>query len=222
VDVLMFLPRYLAYFLHDPLNWAEKIARALMVTRCFWVRRPAVGRAQHVGIDSSAPLFPGELAPAMIQLCDWIIVRFLLLLFSSAAMLIDSRPDHADRNCPNGSISAPVVAGSLLMIAFEHAAALDGRWKHVWGSWLPPSAGAGGMGLKHRRSRRTRSRRLFAGCGFVVSLVIGVPIAIALAFSSLLYFLVDPFLADAGVFAASLVRKDHFVLLAIPFFVLAV
>src|SRR5882762_1962386 len=87
------------YFLHDPLNWAEEIARALMVTQVFLGAATAVGRAQHVGIDSFRALFPVNWRPAMIQLCDWIIVAVsVALLFSSAAMLIDSR----DQTTPIG------------------------------------------------------------------------------------------------------------------------
>ena len=56
---------------------------------------------------------------------------------------------------------------------------------------------------------------------FVASVVIGVPIAFALAFSALLYFLAEPSLPMLVYSQQILAGMDHFVLLAIPFFVLA-
>ena len=46
------------YFLHAPLLWAEEVARALMVAQTFLGAAAALGRAQHLGIDSFRGLFP--------------------------------------------------------------------------------------------------------------------------------------------------------------------
>ena len=40
------------YFLHDPVDWAEEIARALMGMQVFLGAATTLARAQHVGIDS--------------------------------------------------------------------------------------------------------------------------------------------------------------------------
>ncbi len=224
VDVLMVFASVIwRYFLHDPLSWAEEIARALMVTQVFMGAATAVGRAQHVGIDSFRTLFPVSWRPAMIQLCDWIIVAVsVALLFSSAAMLIDSRDQTTPIGLPQWMYIWPVLAGSLLMIVFGTAAALDGRWKHVWGTLaatLGLALAVWGWNTMAPAHALTPAFLLVAG--FVASLVIGVPIAFALAFSSLLYFLVDPSLPMLVYSQQVLSGMDHFVLLAIPFFVLA-
>ena len=224
VDVLMVFASVIwRYFLHDPLNWAEEIARALMVTQVFLGAATAVGRAQHVGIDSFRTLFPASWRPAMIQLCDWIIVAVsVALLFSSAAMLIDSRDQTTPIGLPQWMYIWPVVAGSLLMIVFGTAAALDGRWSYVWGTLaatLGLALAVWGWNTTVPTHPVTPAFLLVAG--FVASLVIGVPIAFALAFSSLLYFLVDPSLPMLVYSQQVLSGMDHFVLLAIPFFVLA-
>ena len=57
--------------------------------------------------------------------------------------------------------------------------------------------------------------------GFFGGLILGVPIAFVLAFSSLLFFLSDPSLPMLVYSQTVLAGMDHFVLLAIPFFVLA-
>ena len=62
---------------------------------------------------------------------------------------------------------------------------------------------------------------LLLAAGFVASFVIGVPIAFVLAFCALLYFLADPTLPMLVYSQQVLSGTDHFVLLAIPFFVLA-
>ncbi len=62
---------------------------------------------------------------------------------------------------------------------------------------------------------------LLLAIGFVVSFVIGVPIAFVLAFCALLFFLADPSLPLLVYSQQVLSGTDHFVLLAIPFFVLA-
>ena len=61
---------------------------------------------------------------------------------------------------------------------------------------------------------------LLLAAGFVGGLVLGVPIGFVLAFSALLYFLADP--ALPLVYSQQVMAgADHFVLLAVPFFVLA-
>src|SRR5207249_4147778 len=57
--------------------------------------------------------------------------------------------------------------------------------------------------------------------GFIGSLLVAVPIAFAIAFAAMLYFLADPTL-PTSIYSQQLVAgANHFVLLAIPFFVLA-
>ncbi|HEV8259675.1 MAG TPA: TRAP transporter large permease subunit, partial [Burkholderiales bacterium] len=224
VDVLMVFASVIwRYFLHDPLNWAEEIARALMVTQVFLGAATAVGRAQHVGIDSFRTLFPVSWRPAMIQLCDWIIVAVsVALLFSSAAMLIDSRDQTTPIGLPQWMYIWPVVAGSLLMIVFGTAAALNGSGKTVWATLAASLALAFAVWVWNALvSTHAVTPAFLLVAGFGVSLVIGVPIAFALAFSSLLYFLVDPSLPMLVYSQQVLSGMDHFVLLAIPFFVLA-
>ena len=51
--------------------------------------------------------------------------------------------------------------------------------------------------------------------------MLGVPIGFVLAFSALLYFLADPTLPLLVYSQQVMAGADHFVLLAVPFFVLA-
>jgi tripartite ATP-independent transporter DctM subunit len=57
--------------------------------------------------------------------------------------------------------------------------------------------------------------------GFIGGLVLGVPIAFVLALSSLMFFMADPSLPMLVYSQQVMAGTDHYVLLAIPFFVLA-
>ena len=80
---------------------------------------PALGRAQHVGIDSFRGLFPPSWRGALVQLCHWIIVAVSVALFASAtALLEDARSQTTPLGLPQWIYVAPVVAGSLLMVVY--------------------------------------------------------------------------------------------------------
>lgn len=224
VDVLVVFASVIwRYFLHDPLLWAEEVARALMVTQTFLGAAAALGRAQHLGIDSFRGLFPVPWRPAMVQLCHWIIVAVAVALFLSACSLLsDSQSQTTPFGLPQSIYVLPLVAGSLLMILFGAAAALAGPRGSVWGTL------AGSLVLTLAVWTWNRAVPLYPvppilllGVAFVASVVIGVPIAFALAFSALLYFLAEPSLPMLVYAQQILAGMDHFVLLAIPFFVLA-
>jgi tripartite ATP-independent transporter DctM subunit len=211
------------YFLHDPLLWSEEIARALMVTQVFLGAATVLGRAQHVGIDSVRGLFPPSWRRAMIQLCDWVIVAVGVALFLSACSLfMDSRDQTTPIGLPQWIYVFPVVAGSFLMIVYGAAAALAGPAKTVWGTLAVSLILALAVcGWNYAIPSHAATPIMLLAGGFVLSLIIGVPIAFALAFSALLYFLADPTLPMLVYSQQVLSGMDHFVLLAIPFFVLA-
>src|ERR1043165_9922784 len=76
------------YFLHDPVDWAEEVARALMGMQVFLGDATTLSRVQYVGIDSFRAMFPASWRPSLIQLCHWIIVVVAIALLASSCMLI--------------------------------------------------------------------------------------------------------------------------------------
>jgi TRAP-type mannitol/chloroaromatic compound transport system permease small subunit len=51
-DVLtVFVSVIFRYFLHDPVDWAEEVARALMIVLVFFGAATVLARSQHVGVD---------------------------------------------------------------------------------------------------------------------------------------------------------------------------
>ena len=211
------------YFLHDPVDWAEEIARALMGMQVFLGAATTLARAQHVGIDSFRNLFPAIWRPVLIQLCHWIVVVVTVaLLLSSCALLADSRGQTTPIGLPQWIYIGPVVIGSALMLLFGIASALNGPGKTVWGTLVLAAAlSAVVWAWNAAMPAQAVAPLMLLTTGFVLSIVAGLPIAFALAFSALLYFLADPSLPMLVYSQQVLSGMDHFVLLAIPFFVLA-
>ena len=224
VDVLVvFCSVIWRYFLHQPFDWAEEVARALMSALVFLGAATALGRAQHVGVDSLRKFFPAPWRAAVVQLCHWIIVAVSASLLASAtALSIDARGQTTPIGLPQSIYIWPLVAGSVLMTLFGTVSALAGPSRTVWGTLAAAIAVTSAIWAWNTLVPATAITPVMLMLGaFVVSFVIGVPIAFALAFAALLYFLSDPSLPMLVYSQQILGGTDHFVLLAIPFFVLA-
>ena len=224
IDVgVVFVSVIYRYFLHDPLHWAEEVARALMVMQVFLGAATALGRGRHAGVDALRGLFPALWRPFLAQLSSWIAVVVSLALFvTSIELLRDSWEQTTPFGLPQWIFIGPVVVGSLLMTTFGAAQALSGPHGRVW----VPLAVSAGLALSVCVWNLTFPAAqitpfILLVFSFAGGLVIGLPIAFALGFSALLYFVADPSL-PMEVYAQQLMAgSDHYVLLAVPFFVLA-
>ncbi len=224
VDVLVvFMSVIYRYVLHDPVDWAEEIARALMIVLVFFGAATVLARSQHVGVDLFRLMLPAGWQPAMVQIAHWIIAAVSGgLLVSSLLLLVDSYGQTTSLGLPQWLYVYPVVLGSLFMTLFGLANALNGPRRIViqtlvgsvvllvllfgWNTLVPTHAITHGLLL---------------ALGFFGALFAGVPIGFVLAFAALLYFLSDPSLPILVYSQQVMAGSDHFVLLAIPFFVLA-
>ena len=159
----------------------------------------------------------------MTQICCWIVVAVAVALFITACgLFIETEGQVTPLGLPHWINILPVIIGSFFIVAFGLANALEGPPRQVWLTFAAGLAVAGGVWawntLLPEMALSPLSLLVVSAMG---SVVIGVPIAFALAFSALLYFLADPSLPMV-VYAQQLAAgADHFVLLAIPFFVLA-
>jgi tripartite ATP-independent transporter DctM subunit len=119
-------------------------------------------------------------------------------------------------------ILAPVLLGSLAMFGFSVTNALSRSGWTFWGTLLAfVIIGLAPTVWNVLVPAHEISPILLLIAGFVLSLLLGVPIAFAIAFAAMLYFLADPTLPMLMYSQQLVAGANHFVLLAIPFFVLA-
>src|SRR4051812_42015319 len=138
VDVLVvFASVVFRYFLHDPVDWAEEIARALMIVLVFFGAATVLARSQHVGIDLFRSWLPANWQPAMMQTGHWIIAGVAATLFvSSLLLLVDSYGLTTSLGLPQWLYVYPVVVGSLFMTLFGLANAINAPLRRVLGTLL--------------------------------------------------------------------------------------
>jgi len=224
IDVLVvFTSVIFRYFLHDPLEWSEEVARALMVTLVFIGAAGALGRSRHVGMDFVRGVLPAAWQPYVIRGCDWVIALVsLALTWTSILLWRESTAQTTPTGLPQTIFITPVVVGSALLalFGFAHAAGKMGRHAIV--------SGIAVVGLVAVLWALAEWAPAFAPApikvllvAFLLCLAAGVPIAFALCFGAALFFLLEqrlPVVIYAQQVASGV---DHFVLLAVPFFVLA-
>ncbi|SFO54218.1 TRAP transporter, DctM subunit [Variovorax sp. OK605] len=221
--VVVFISVVFRYFLHDPFDWAEEVARALMVIQVFFGAATVLARSQHVGVDLFRGMLPASWQPALIQLGSWIVVGVSASLFaSSCELLADSYNMTTSIGLPQWIYVYPVAIGSLFMTLFGLANAVNGPRRRVWatlGAVLALAAAVAGWNMLVSEHAIPPWALLTAG--FLGGMALGMPIAFVLALSSLVFFMADPSLPMLVYSQQVMAGTDHYVLLAIPFFVLA-
>ena len=221
--VVVFLSVVFRYFLHQPFDWAEEVASGLMTAMIFLGAATVLGRSQHVGIDMLVLRLPKRWQPAVIGINVWITVAVsFMLVWSIYGLMDDTAGQTTPTGLPQWMFLAPLLLGAAAMAVFSliNAKALDPAPRSIslgiclfaiaiLASWifLAPDTAPAPISL--------------LVIGSVGGLVIGVPIAFALATGAMLYFLLDPSLPML-IWAQQVTSgASNFVLLAIPFFVLA-
>lgn len=224
VDVVMvFLSVVYRYVLHDPVDWAEEIARALMIVMVFLGAATVLARSQHVGADFFRQMLPRGWQPALIQAGHWLIAGVSgCLCLSSVLLLVDTYTQTTPLGLPQWLYVYPVVIGSAFMTLFGVAHAIHGERRVVWTTFaLCVGSAALVWGWNAIAPAHALTRGSLLAIGFFGGLLLGMPIAFVLALAALLYFLADPSLPMLVYAQQVMAGSDHFVLLAIPFFVLA-
>lgn len=221
--VVVFVSVIFRYFLHDPFDWAEEVARALMVIQVFFGAATVLARSQHVGVDLFRGMLPARWQPALIQLGSWIIVGVSGSLFaSSCELLVDSYNMTTSIGLPQWIYVYPVAIGSLFMTLFGLANAVNGPRRMVWGTLgAVVVATAAVVAWNTLNGEHAIPPWALLTAGFFGGMALGMPIAFVLALSSLVFFMADPSLPMLVYSQQVMAGTDHYVLLAIPFFVLA-
>ena len=201
-----------------PLDWADDVARGLLVALSFFGAAGAMARGETLGVS----FFVARMPASLRRLADALVSVLVLALtatitwhaFGIAGLTIGQTTGSG---LPLEWTFYPMAAGSACMALFALgqvlrlaardaavALAITGALVAVhllWGDWLPD------VGV------------LMLG-GFVLALAAGMPIGFVLALTALIFVWRDDSIPGV-IFAQQMARGiDNFVLLAIPFFLL--
>lgn len=223
-DVLVvFVSVILRYFVHHPVDWAEEVARGLMVMLVFLGGATVLARKQHVHVDFFRALLPRAWQLAAQQIGGWAVAGTAAGLAWSAWLLLeDSTNVTTPMGLPQWLNVLPVFVGALLMTGVGIANAVNGATRVTWWTLLGCVAlGTAVYGWNTLMPEQALQPWVLLLAGFLGGLLVGVPIAFVLALCALLYFMGDPSLPMVIYSQQVMAGMDHFVLLAIPFFVLA-
>jgi len=224
VDVaVVFTSVILRYFVHQPVDWAEEVARGLMVMLVFLGGATVLARRQHVHVDFFRALLPAAWQQVALQIGGWAVAGTAAgLAVSSWLLLEDSTNVSTPMGMPQWLNVLPVFVGALLMTVVGVANAIHGATRTTWLTLLGCVALGGAIWAWNSQLEDWALQPwTLLLLGFVGGLLVGVPIAFVLAMCALLYFMGDPSLPLVIYSQQVMAGMDHFVLLAIPFFVLA-
>jgi tripartite ATP-independent transporter DctM subunit len=219
--LVVLLSVFYRYVLAAPIEWADDVARGLMVALSFFGAASALARNENAGVA----FFVQRLRPLARRRVDAlaafvVLVTAAMVAWNAFALGRFTTGQTTGSGLPLELTFYPMSAGALCMTIFALAQfcrrkPLDIGFALVFAlalagaayGWRSVEAGVARSGLP-----------MFAG--FVGCLAGGVPIGFALAFTALIYIWIEGTLPGL-IFAQQMARGiDNFVLLAIPFFIL--
>ena len=205
-----------------PVEWADDVARGLMVGSSFFGAASAVARAENPGVV----FFIERLPPAARRAVDatgalLVTVVAAYAAFNAFKMGWLTTGQTTGSGLPLEWTFYPMGAGSLCMALFAAESFLRRPWRDN-GTALAAVLACVILYLAWDAVSPTTvpSSQALMLAGFVVMLAGGLPIGFSLALAALIYIWVEGTLPGV-IFAQQMARGiDNFVLLAIPFFIL--
>src|ERR1700754_4981280 len=212
----------LRYWFNAPVEWADDVARGLMVGSSFFGAASALARSENLGVAFFIDMLPGgprRVVDAMGALLVTIVSGYVA--FNAIKMGWLTTGQTSGSGLPLEWTFYPMGAGAMFMTVFalEIFCARSGRdmiagilatgliagFYLAWDFLAPDSVPSSGTLML---------------IGFFITLFGGLPIGFALALAALICIWVEGTLPGV-IFAQQMARGiDNFVLLAIPFFIL--
>src|SRR5438067_551191 len=222
-DLLVVCGSVLLRFLFNaPVEWADDVARGLMVGSSFFGAASALARAENLGVAFFTDLLPVRVRTVVDAVSALLIsVIAAYVAFNAIKLGGLTSGQTTGSGLPLELTFYPMGIGALFMTAFALdifrarpvrdaiagvvAAALIAGLYLAWDFLSPASVPSSGTLML---------------VGFFVTLFGGLPIGFALALAALIFIWVEGTLPGV-IFAQQMARGiDNFVLLAIPFFIL--
>jgi tripartite ATP-independent transporter DctM subunit len=219
--IVVSLSVFYRYVLAAPIEWADDTARGLMVAMAFFGAASALARNDNAGVA----FFVQKLGAQARRRADAIAALVVLMAAASVARYAIALGQFTTGQTTGSGLPLeltffPMGAGALCMTIFALAQFCRRKRSDIAFAVICALALAGvAYGWRFIGPGAVRSG-LPMLLGFVASLVGGVPIGFALAFTALIYIWIEGALPGL-IFAQQMARGiDNFVLLAIPFFIL--
>jgi tripartite ATP-independent transporter DctM subunit len=219
--IVVSLSVFYRYVLAAPIEWADDVARGLMVAMAFFGAASALARNENAGVA----FFVQKLGAQARRRVEAIAAFVVLMAAGSVAWYAIALGRFTTGQTTGSGLPLeltffPMGAGALCMTIFALAQFCRRKLSDIAFAVICALALAGAAyGWQFIGPSAVRSG-LPMLLGFVASLVGGVPIGFALAFTALIYIWIEGALPGL-IFAQQMARGiDNFVLLAIPFFIL--
>jgi tripartite ATP-independent transporter DctM subunit len=212
----------LRYLFNAPVEWADDVARGLMVGSSFFGAASALARAENLGVAFFIDMLPAgarRVVDAMGALLVTVIAGYVTFNAIKLGWLTTGQTSGS--GLPLELTFYPMGVGALFMTIF--AAELFGS--RPVGDVIAGTVAAGliaGVYLAWNflAPESVPSSGALMLTGFFITLFGGLPIGFALALAALIFIWVEGTLPGV-IFAQQMARGiDNFVLLAIPFFIL--
>ena len=222
-DLLVVCGSVLLRFLFNaPVEWADDVARGLMVGSSFFGAASALARAENLGVAFFTDMLPVKVR-AVVDAVSALLISVIAAYVAFNAIKLGglTSGQTTGSGLPLELTFYPMGIGALFMTAFALdifrarpvrdaiagvvAAALIAGLYLAWDFLSPASVPSSGTLML---------------VGFFITLFGGLPIGFALALAALIFIWVEGTLPGV-IFAQQMARGiDNFVLLAIPFFIL--
>ena len=219
--IVVLLSVYYRYVLAAPIEWADDVARGLMVAMSFFGAAGALARNENVGVA----FFVERFGPQARRRVDAVAALVVLITAASVAWYATALGRFTTGQTTGSGLPLeltfyPMGAGALCMAVFALAQLCRRKLSDIAFAIIVALALAGaayGWRFVGAGAARSGAPMLLSFVGCTVG---GVPIGFALAFTALVYIWIEGALPGL-IFAQQMARGiDNFVLLAIPFFIL--
>jgi tripartite ATP-independent transporter DctM subunit len=219
--VVVSLSVFYRYVLAAPIEWADDVARGLMVALSFFGAAGALARDENAGVA----FFVQRLRPRARECVEAVAALVVLLTAGSVAWNAIALGRFTTGQTTGSGLPLeltfyPMGLGALCMTIFALARFCRRRpWDIAFALVVALAFAGAAYGWRSVGTGAARAS-LPMLVGFVGCMAGGTPIGFALAFTALIYIWIEGTLPGL-IFAQQMARGiDNFVLLAIPFFIL--
>ena len=205
-----------------PVEWADDVARGLMVASAFFGAASALARGENPGVVFFRSLLPQAWQDAVDDVgAALVLVVAAYVAFHAIELGWITAGQTTGAGLPLELTFYPMGLGAACMTVFAAEILLERSWRRVLRAIIVLAAISGIflLGDTFVPDAMPSSGTLMLA-GFLLTLTGGLPIGFALALAALIFVWAEGSLPGV-IFAQQMARGiDNFVLLAIPFFIL--